>query len=517
MTGAPRTTLGEPVGRAPRHPSAVVPVGAGPATVELLGAAAGSRRPARADAVDEVRFWGALVLSTGARAVLLFLATLLIGAALPAAWGWVPTAVASGSMAPRIAAGDVVVAMPVPAADVEPGQVLLVEDPDRPGALLLHRLAAVEDDGSLRLRGDANATPDASTVRPEAVRGVGVLRVPLVGLPATWQGGERLVGALLTTLAVLGLLALTRLGPRDDGTVDPLGVGRHRAVPVDEGPHWSAPVRATGVVLAVAAGATALVLVVGSSGAAFSATTTTAAGLATTRFTCFDGPAPTGAHFAYRYDDAVGPTVRDSSGNGRDGTLSGGARVVAGSCASGDSPYLRLDGLSGQVTTSEYVAGPQVFTVETWFRTTTTQGGRLVGFGNSQAAKSSQYDRHLYLTDDGRLVFGVYDTLHYTVESTGTYADGTWHLATATLDASGMHLYVDGVEVASDPQDRAEPFSGWWRIGHDSLGGAWPDQPSGDHYAGDLDDTTVYDRALTAQEVAEHHAAGRAARSGRTG
>ena len=63
------------------------------------------------------------------------------------------------------------------------------------------------------------------------------------------------------------------------------------------------------------------------------------------------------------------------------------------------------------------VPGPQTFSIEAWFKTTTNDGGKIVGFGNAQTGGSSannnaspgssNYDRHIYMMNDGQLVFGV--------------------------------------------------------------------------------------------------------------
>ncbi len=53
--------------------------------------------------------------------------------------------------------------------------------------------------------------------------------------------------------------------------------------------------------------------------------------------------------------------------------------------------------------------GPQTFSVEGWFNTTTNTGGKLIGFGNNQTGMSRNYDRHIYMMNDGQLVFGVYN------------------------------------------------------------------------------------------------------------
>ncbi len=128
----------------------------------------------------------ALGIATTARTLLLTAVALLLWALVPACLGWPTTTVVSGSMAPAVQVGDVVAAAPLPETARTPGRVLLVDDPDHPGRLRLHRLDQVRDDGMLVLRGDANPRPDRSAVSPSAVRGVALLRFPAVGLPATW-------------------------------------------------------------------------------------------------------------------------------------------------------------------------------------------------------------------------------------------------------------------------------------------------------------------------------------------
>ena len=57
---------------------------------------------------------------------------------------------------------------------------------------------------------------------------------------------------------------------------------------------------------------------------------------------------------------------------------------------------------------SAAVTNPTVYSEELWFKTTTTQGGKLIGFGIDQPAAVGSYDRHVYMFDDGRLRFGVW-------------------------------------------------------------------------------------------------------------
>ncbi len=105
--------------------------------------------------------------------------------------------------------GDVAVVWPVATADLGVGQVLLVDDPDRPRELRLHRLADVLD-RRLVLQGDANPQADSTRVDPARVHGVVALRVPVVGRPAVWAAEGR--HAAVAAAAVLVLLLLAAAG-----------------------------------------------------------------------------------------------------------------------------------------------------------------------------------------------------------------------------------------------------------------------------------------------------------------
>ena len=73
---------------------------------------------------------------------------------------------------------------------------------------------------------------------------------------------------------------------------------------------------------------------------------------------------------------------------------------------------------------------PTVYTEELWFNTTTTQGGKLIGFGSDQFGGSGGYDRHVYMFDDGRLRFGVWTGQHqrhrHSTKPTTTASGTTW-------------------------------------------------------------------------------------------
>ena len=155
--------------------------------------------------------------------------------------------------------------------------------------------------------------------------------------------------------------------------------------------------------------------------------------------------------------------------------------------------------------------GPDTFSAEAWIKTTTTSGGKIIGFGNNRTGDSTGYDRHVYMTNDGRLVFGVYDNGVRTVATPQAYNDGAWHHVVATMNSAGMTLYVDGKRLGGRADTvKGQPYSGYWRVGGDNLGG-WPDSPASKSFAGTIDEAAVYPTALGAARVAAHYTA-----SGRT-
>ena len=96
------------------------------------------------------------VAGAGAALVLAGLAGLVVVALAPETVGYSAHVVTSGSMTPRVDPGDVVLTLPTTTAELRPGQVLLFDDPQRPGGLLLHRVVSFDAAGDLVTRGDAN-------------------------------------------------------------------------------------------------------------------------------------------------------------------------------------------------------------------------------------------------------------------------------------------------------------------------------------------------------------------------
>ena len=213
----------------------------------------------------------------------------------------------------------------------------------------------------------------------------------------------------------------------------------------------------------------------------------------------------------YRLGEPSGTTAVDAGSARRNGSYVG-SPVLGRPGALNCSPdtAVMFNGSTTEVTTSTAAAvpAPSTFSVEAWFATT-VGGGKLIGFGNSRSGTSSQYDRQVYLTNSGQVVFGLYVSGYRIAASPGTYLDGKYHHVVATLSGAGMVLYVDGVKVAANATTTtAESNTGWWRVGYDNLSG-WPGAPTRSHFTGLLDEVAVYPTALSATRVAAHYNADR--------
>ncbi|HEU4895368.1 MAG TPA: signal peptidase I, partial [Acidimicrobiia bacterium] len=109
--------------------------------------------------------------------------------------------VQTGSMAPHVSPGDVVLL--TPSSDTpDVGDVVAFPDPLQPDRDVLHRVVALDQGGALVTRGDANDVDDPWTVAPSEVIGTEVLSIPRLGF---------LVSTVASDIGILIFLVLPAL------------------------------------------------------------------------------------------------------------------------------------------------------------------------------------------------------------------------------------------------------------------------------------------------------------------
>nr|WP_223291023.1 LamG-like jellyroll fold domain-containing protein [Streptomyces avicenniae] len=208
----------------------------------------------------------------------------------------------------------------------------------------------------------------------------------------------------------------------------------------------------------------------------------------------------------WRFDETANNYASDASGNGTSGVHRGGpARGTSPAAVPGPgAAAVGYDGTDAYTYSDARLPGMQRFTMETWFRTTTTRGGKLMGLGNLTLQASANRDPNLYMLNNGQLTFGIINGGNRTLTTPGRYNDGQWHHIAVSVGSAGMRLYVDGAQVNSNPLfTSARSVSGYLRTGGDSLAN-WANRPTSDYFAGELDETALYPAQLSAARVRAH-------------
>ena len=206
----------------------------------------------------------------------------------------------------------------------------------------------------------------------------------------------------------------------------------------------------------------------------------------------------------WRLGETSGSTAADSGTVGATGNYQGGVtQGVTGAIAGTSNKAAAFNGVDGAVVGSTVVSNPTVYSEEAWFKTSTTTGGKIIGFGSSPTGTSGSYDRHVYMQDDGRLVFGTWTGTANIITTSGTFNNGAWHHVVATQGPSGMALYVDGDLAGTNLQTNAEGYDGYWRVGGDNTWGS-----TSRFINATIDDVAVYGYVLDTSAVAAHYALG---------
>lgn len=193
---------------------------------------------------------------------------------------------------------------------------------------------------------------------------------------------------------------------------------------------------------------------------------------------------------AYGFEEGTGTTVNDRV-RGNKGTTSGTTWTTSGKYGKA----LVFDGRSSIVTVKDSITLDltSAMTLEAWVYPTTTSLGWATIIAKEQTG-GIVYD--LYGGSTGGIPFsGVYISGEKILNGTAPLPANTWTHLAATYDGKAQRLYVNGVLVASRAQTgKILASTGALRIGGNGL---W-----GEYFTGRIDEVRVYNRALTASEIA---------------
>jgi signal peptidase I len=124
--------------------------------------------------------------------------------------GWRTLTILSGSMAPAIEVGDLIVTRPVRPTMLAAGDIVTFRDPDGSPHLITHRVVDLQvtaAGATVETRGDANPTSERWTVPTDGTVGLGMYRLRSLGRMVTTLSSPtgRLLFIALPALA-LGVL-----------------------------------------------------------------------------------------------------------------------------------------------------------------------------------------------------------------------------------------------------------------------------------------------------------------------
>ncbi|GJM37147.1 MAG: hypothetical protein DHS20C19_05140 [Acidimicrobiales bacterium] len=208
-------------------------------------------------------------------------------------------------------------------------------------------------------------------------------------------------------------------------------------------------------------------------------------------------PPPTGLWAAYGFE-GTGPAVPDATIYGNDGTLQAPAAFVADG-VSGQA--LELNGSTGYADLGTLDIPTDELTLMAWINADDfgVHDARIISKSTSSSGADhvwmlstlfGEYPRFRLRTDDGNST----STL---IGFDGSLTAGTWHHVAATYDGADMRIFLDGMEVGSQPKTGA--------VAQDPAVSTFIGANPGDDdqvFDGRIDDVKIFGSALSAAEIA---------------
>jgi hypothetical protein len=202
-------------------------------------------------------------------------------------------------------------------------------------------------------------------------------------------------------------------------------------------------------------------------------------------------PPSAGLVAAYGFEETTGNTVQDASGTGNTGTVAGATRVTTG--RNGRALSFNGSGDNVLIPDAPSLRLASQMTLEAWVY---------------PATLGSQWRTVMLKEQTGGAAYGLYANTNgkrpeavawvpAELESRGTasLATNAWTHLAATYDGTTLRFFINGAQVSTKAgAGRLVAATGPLRLGGNSVWGEW--------FSGRLDDVRVYDRVLSASQIA---------------
>jgi hypothetical protein len=200
--------------------------------------------------------------------------------------------------------------------------------------------------------------------------------------------------------------------------------------------------------------------------------------------------------------NGVGSTIRDVSGNNRNGTIVGSPPWNSAGYFTFSNDYIITPDLDQIIT-----AGDEAHSVEVWINP--TNNGVIASYLGTEVVDDSYHFSAIELVS-GQVEFGLWNgTLITSTGGTGALSFNEWHQVVLTYGGHGTPVkgYIDGVLVGqtanmnfNSPMD---DVVSQFRIAFGALDGT--NQGDGSYFDGRFGIARVYGRALTDAEILQNY------------
>jgi prepilin-type N-terminal cleavage/methylation domain-containing protein len=200
-----------------------------------------------------------------------------------------------------------------------------------------------------------------------------------------------------------------------------------------------------------------------------------------------------GTGSVYDLEEGSGTTVKDSSGSGNDGVISGGATWLVDTYGVNSKYSLNFPGSGAVTLTKGFGITTSNFTITLWIKTTSNNGQMYV------LDNAGSSDGYRFGLDTGRITFLIGNgPFQETSCSTRTVNDGKWHNIVGEFDRTGgtFRCFIDGQTVGSVALTSAY-------AGMSDIPGTIGNGPCCSAVTAELDDIRVYTQNLSGLSIKE--------------
>jgi len=199
----------------------------------------------------------------------------------------------------------------------------------------------------------------------------------------------------------------------------------------------------------------------------------------------------------WHLDEGTGTTAYDTSGNGNNGIINGGAAWTDGKF----KKALHFDGTDDYIDCGNDASlnPTNAITVIAWAKqdASTSDNYRDIIAKWRYGDQSNQ--SYLLSSLNNKVSFWVYTDEQQSITSTTNIYDGEWHHIAGTFDGSTQKIYIDGTQensasvsgtIQSTPNEPT--YIGWRYNGMDT-----------NHFPGYIDEILIFNRALNNDEITD--------------